>query len=233
MKISLVVPAYNEEKRIKNMLLSYLSYFEQHYKDYEIIIVCDGSDLTAEVARKTVKGNKRVKILEFNKKLGKGGGIIEGFKKAEGNIIGYVDADESISPYDFNNLIKELKYYDCAIPSRRIEGTKILVSQPLARRVASKGFNILVRLLFNLHIKDTQCGAKVLRKKVIKKLIPILYHRGMVSDLELLWKLKMNNYSIKECPITWKHQEGSKFSLKMMIPNVFISTIKIRLGLER
>jgi glycosyltransferase involved in cell wall biosynthesis len=230
MKISLVIPAYNEEKRIKNMLLSYLSYFKRHYKDYEIIVVCDGSDLTADVARKTVKGNNRVKILEFKKKLGKGGGIIEGFKKADGDIIGFSDADESVSPEDFNNIVKKTQNYDCAIGSRRIKGAKIIKKQPLKRRVASRAFNILVNMLFRLDIKDTQCGVKVFNKNAIKSILPDLISRGFEFDVELLWRTKKNGYKIKEFPIVWKHTEGSSFSL-WNGPRMLCSLLKIRLTL--
>lgn len=89
-------------------------------------------------------------------------------------------------------------------------------------------FNILVNLLFGLGIRDTQCGAKVFKREVLDLLLPVFKTRGFEFDVELLWRIKNADFKIKEVPITWKHEEGSTFSLKYS-SMMFLSLLRIRL----
>lgn len=222
--ISLVVPAYNEEKRIYTMLSQYCSYFP----DYEIIVVCDGTDNTPNIVKSMSESNTNIKLLHFNKRLGKGGAIREGFNIANGEIVGFVDADESVKPSEIASMIDRLYNVDGVIASRRLNESKIIVKQPLKRRITSKSFNVLVRLMFNLPFKDTQCGAKVFKKEAIDLILDKLVANGFEFDVDLLWKLKKNGCTIVEYPIEWGHSEGSSFSLKNA-PNMLMSLIKVRL----
>ncbi|MDO9518202.1 MAG: glycosyltransferase family 2 protein [Methanosarcinaceae archaeon] len=222
--VSLVIPAYNEEKRIATMLSQYCN----HFPDSEIIVVCDGTDNTLNIVRSLTKNNTNIKLLHFNDRVGKGGAIIEGFKVASGDIIGFVDADDSIKPSQVVAMIDKLSNADGVIASRHLNDSKIIVKQPLERRVASKCFNIFVRLMFNFPFKDTQCGAKVFKKEAIAGILNELVTTGFEFDVDLLWKLKKNGYTIVEYPIEWSHSEGSGFSLKSA-PKMFISLIRVRL----
>ena len=222
--VSLVVPAYNEEKRIATMLSQYCSYFP----DSEIIVVCDGADNTQNIVKSLSKDNKNIKLLHFNNRVGKGGAIIEGFKIATGDIIGFVDADESVKPSQVIAMIDELSSADGMIASRHLNDSKIIVKQPLKRRFASKCFNLFVRLVFGLPFKDTQCGAKIFKKEAIAGILSELVSTGFEFDVELLWKLKKNGYKIVEYPIEWSHSEGSGFSLKSA-PSMIMSLIGIQL----
>ncbi len=224
--ISIIVPAYNEEKRIKDMLDLYTNYFFPRYPDSEFLVVCDGNDGTAAIVQNMAQ-ERRIVIMEYGNRLGKGGAIMEGFRKARGNTIAFVDADESVSPRDLEKIIYELKTEDCAIGSRRIQGSNITVRQPLKRVISSKVFNTLVNLLFNLDIRDTQCGAKAFRKEVITKVLPSMRLNGFEFDVELLWRLKSMGCRIKEVPIQWQHSEYSRFSLKNA-PSMFMNLLKIR-----
>jgi len=218
---SLIIPCYNEEKRIIPVINNFLNSFS----DIEIIIVNNGStDKTADLVRDL---NNKVRLLDFKEKLGKGGAIIKGFKAAKGEFVGFSDADQSVMPDDFKKLIKYLKFYDCAIGSRRIKGANITVKQSLKRRISSRMFNIIVNLMFDLKIKDTQCGAKVFKKEVIKKIIPELRIKGFAFDIDLLYNIKISGYKIKEVPVDWKHQYGSKFSLGNA-PKMFLSLLRLR-----
>jgi len=229
MKISLVIPAHNEEKRIKKVLELYISYFSKNYSEYEIIVICDGYDDTAKIVRNISNKNNYINLFKFTTKLGKGGGIIEGFKRVTGEIIGFIDADGSVNPSDFGKLITELEKVDCAIASRRLFESKITKKHPLKRRVSSRVFNILVNIMFGLGIKDTQCGAKVFKKDVIKKVLPKIKSRGFEFDVELLWRIKREGFLIKEVPIEWQHKDGSTFSLKYA-PEMFVNLLKRRFG---
>ena len=220
--LSLIIPAYNEEKRIIPVINNFLNSFS----DIELIIVNNGSmDNTTDLI-KNYKTSK-VRLLDFKEKLGKGGAIIEGMKIAKGEFIGFSDADQAVMPEDFKKLIKYLKFYDCAIGSRRIKGADIKIKQSLKRRLSSRIFNVIVNLIFNLKIKDTQCGAKVFRRKTIEKILPRLKIKDFAFDIDLLYNLKILGYKIKELPVNWKHQEGSKFSLTNA-PRMFLSLLRLR-----
>ena len=222
MKISIVIPAYNGENRIKTILSKYSNHFQ------EIILVCDGIDSTANIVRKLSEKNPNINLLHFNAKLGKGGAIIEGFKAAKGDRIGFVDADESVELGDVKRMFDALSDVDGVIASRRLKDSKILVKQPLKRRFVSRIFNILVRIIFRLPFCDTQCGAKVFKKEAIKDVLDELKTKGFEFDVELLWRLKKKGYKVVEFPITWKHSEGSSFSLSNA-PKMFFSLLKVRL----
>ena len=224
MHLSVIIPAYNEEKRIIPVINNFLDSFS----DIEIIIVNNGSmDNTTNLINRNYKNNKRIKLLDFKEKLGKGGAIIEGMKIAKGEFMGFSDADQAVMPEDFKKLIKYLKFYDCAVGSRRVKGADIKLKQSLKRRISSRIFNIIVNLIFNLKIKDTQCGAKVFRKNVIEKILPKLKIKDFAFDIDLLYNAKLLGYKIKEVPVNWKHQEGSKFSLTNA-PRMFLSLLRLR-----
>jgi glycosyltransferase involved in cell wall biosynthesis len=224
MKISIVIPAYNEENRINAVLSKY----SNHFQDQEIILVCDGIDNTPNIVKKASERYPEIKQLNFKERLGKGGAIIEGFKAAKGDRIGFVDADESIEQGDVKRMLDALSDVDGVIASRRLKSSKILVKQPLKRRFASKMFNILVRMIFGLPFKDTQCGTKFFKKEVIKDILDELKTKRFEFDVELLWRLKKKGYKVIEFPVTWKHAEGSSFSLSNA-PKMFLSLLKVRL----
>ena len=224
--ISLVIPACNEEKRIRGVLIDYQAFAGQNYSNYELLVVCDGcTDRTPEIVKEFCKQNPRIKLLEFPRKLGKGGGVLEGFKVAKGDLIGFIDADGSISPSDFDRLVRALEKVDCAIASRYVEGSRILIQQPLVRRVASRVFNLFVRAMFGLQFRDTQCGAKVMKKEALEGVIPKMISRGYEFDVELLWRIKKCGYNIKEVSITWKHERGG-FGLKYA-PQMFFNLLRV------
>src|SRR3989344_9034922 len=164
MKLSIVIPAYNEEKRIGQTLKDYTSFFNKIKISYEIFVVLNGCrDNTLGVVKELSKKNKVITYLDIKEAIGKGGAITQGFKAAKGDLIGFVDADGSTSPQAFNDLIENIGEYDGIIASRWIRGAKISYKQPFLKRFGSRGFNFLVRLLFNLRFKDTQCGAKLFK----------------------------------------------------------------------
>lgn len=229
MKISIVIPAYNEEKRIKNTLLDYDQFLKNYLNDFEINVVCDGYDQTSAIVKNLAENNNRIKLLEFEHRLGKGGGLIEGFKHSTGEIIGFTDADGATAPSEYQKLIESvMKGIDVAIGSRRVKGAKITVHQSVDRELASKMFNILIGILFNLDIRDTQCGAKVFKRDVIEKILPKLITRGFEIDVELLWRAKKENYKLIEIPIVWEHKEEATFNFKF-IPNMLIGLLKLRI----
>lgn len=221
---SIIIPAYNEADRIRSVLKSYAAELPRQ----EIIVVFDGQDNTPDIVEDMAKDCPGIRLLTFHERLGKGGAIIEGFKAARGDKIGFADADESVSPRDLKGMFETLGEVDGVIASRRLATSKIMIKQPFKRRLASKGFNMLVRTLFGLPFKDTQCGAKVFMRRAICDIIDELETRGFEIDVEILWRLRNKGYRVAEYPITWSHSEGSKFKLSHSYA-MFSSLIKIRI----
>lgn len=188
------------------------------------------TDNTPKIVREFSLGKSNVKILEFPKRLGKGGGVKEAFKIANGEIVGFTDADDSTPAKEFLKLIKEIERgYDVALGSRWLKDSNVLVPQPLYRRFLSRGFNLLVRALFGLNIRDTQCGAKVFRKEVIDTLLPHLRVNGFAFDVELLYLAKKYDFKLKEVPIEWHNDEDSKLNAKKVVPKMFIELVRLRI----
>jgi glycosyltransferase involved in cell wall biosynthesis len=108
--------------------------------------------------------------LEFGHRFGKGGALVEGFKAARGKHVGFTDADKAVSPDEFYKLVEKLRFSEAegVIGSRRVKGAKILKKQPLLRRLASNLFNLFVRKMCGFDYKDTQCGAKVFKKRFLQ-----------------------------------------------------------------
>jgi len=229
-KLSIVIPAYNEEKRIGRTLDNYLNFFSKKLKDFEIIVVLNGCiDNTLDIVKNFNKKNKKIKYLDFKEAIGKGGAIVEGFKKAKGNLIGFVDADLATKSDAFYGLVKNINDYDGIIASRWMKGSKINIKQPLLKRIGSRGFNFLVKLLFNLNFKDTQCGAKLFKKYVIKNILNDLKITRWAFDVNLLYSAKRKHYKIKEIPTEWNAVKASHFNLFRAIPEMFLGLVRLRL----
>jgi glycosyltransferase involved in cell wall biosynthesis len=205
MKYSLVVPAYNESHRIKN-LIGGLDKF-----DGEIIVVCDGStDDTVDILEEIIstKPQLDLKYIWSPARLGKGGAVSAGFESARYNYVGFVDADGSVSIKQVTDLVDFLSTikYDGIIGSRWMCKQ---TDQSIIRKLLSRSLNQITRRLFGLNFNDTQCGAKAFRKGAIFSVLP-LHSSGFEFDVEILYRLKQNGYDVLEFPIEWKNDPYSK-----------------------
>lgn len=229
--VSIVIPTCNAEKGIATTLEDYISYFSaEHHQDFEIIVVTNGCvDRTPKIVNEYSSKFPQVRSKEIEERIGKGGALMEGFKMACGDVIAFVDADESTSPEELHKLIKELGENVGAIASRWLPGSNILVKQALTRRIASRGFNLLVRLLFGLSFTDTQCGAKAFKRHAVEELLPRLRMTNFAFDVELLHGLNKSGYKVKEIPITWEEKQGSTLNLKKAIPAMFLAVVMLRI----
>lgn len=228
-KVSIIIPAYNEEKRIRSTLMSYAEFFDDP-NHYEIIVEMDGCvDKTAEIVSDLQRIYPHVHTLEFKERLGKGAGIVRGIHAAKGDIIGFSDADGSVSPEEFSKLIDTvIDGCDCAIASRRTNNS-IVEEQHLSRKFLGVSFNMIVRMLFLLPYKDTQCGAKVFRGNAIREVASEVRVNGFAFDINVLYLLKSNGYSIKEVGIKWKATLDSKVNLTRTPVKMFASVLWLRL----
>lgn len=221
---SLVIPAYNEEKRIAGLLDGVTQF------DGELIVICDGNDATADVVDGIAQKRPELAIrcLRFPLRLGKGGGVIAGLKAARAPLVGYVDADGSTEIDEMVRLFGHLKTSDAAIGSRWVPGSAPAVRQGLMRRLESRGFNLLIRVLFGLSFHDTQCGAKVFKKSAIDLVVPHLVSRGFEFDVELIWRLARAGCTITEVPVAWQNKGDSHVKKRDMI-RMLAGLIRIRL----
>lgn len=223
-QLSIIIPARNEVDRIAPTLKSYHSYFDQHVDGtFELVVVVNNSnDGTLALVEELAVSHPALRTLHFEAAIGKGGAVHEGFAAAEGQIIGFVDADGATPPGAFADLVRHLRDKPSlggAIASRWMPDSHVLTPQPLSRRVASRLFNRAVRGLFKLRFHDTQCGAKVFRREALIPLLARLENRGWLFDIELLIQLQGAGHRIEEVPTTWQDVEGSRFSMgRNLIP---------------
>ena len=228
----LLIPAYNEESRIEPVLRDYARYFQQHYQGtFKLVVVLNGCrDNTLGVVQRVGAEFPSIGWLEFKDPIGKGGALIEGLKLAPmGDLIGYVDADGATPPHAFLELVKRMDGFDCVIGSRWLPGAVLHQEQSHKRQFASRAFHFIVQILFWMNIRDTQCGAKVIRRTAVEKIHSSLRIADMAFDINLLYSLKHAGYRILEVPTEWTDKIGSKVTLGTTSLTMFLSVIRIRL----
>ena len=226
MHISIIIPAHNEERRIKETLLDYIKFFKSKKVNFEIYVILNGCVDNTLAVVKSIKF-KELKYRDYKEPIGKGGALIEGFKLAKGDLIAYTDADDATKPWQLYHLIENIGTYDSIIGSRWMIGS-VIQKQTFIRRFCSRGFNLLVRLFLNLQFYDTQCGAKVFKRKALYGVLESLKTKGWAFDVNILYYLKRRGYTIKEVPITWEDREGSNLKLRKAIPGMFIALLKLK-----
>ncbi|MGD0351293.1 MAG: glycosyltransferase [Verrucomicrobiota bacterium] len=228
----LLIPAYNEERRIEPVLRDYAEFFGRNYSgEFLIVVVLNGcTDNTLGVVRRVAAEFPSVHALEFREAIGKGGALIEGLKLAvHADLIGYVDADGATPPHAFLDLVRHIGEADCVIGSRWLPGAIIHQSQASHRQFASRVFHVIVQFFFRLNIRDTQCGAKVMKRAVVEKIHPYLRIADMAFDINLLVSIRRAGFRILEVPTEWTDQAGSKVVLFHSSLTMFLSTLRVRL----
>ena len=228
----LLIPAYNEERRIEPVLRDYGRYFQEHYHGkFQLIVVLNGcKDNTLGVVQRVANDFPAISALEFPEAIGKGGALIEGLKLAPlADLIGYVDADGATPPRAFHDLVKHIGGVDCVIGSRWLPGAVLHVEQSGRRQFMSRGFHLIVQGLFRMNLHDTQCGAKVMRREAVEKIHSSLRIADMAFDINLLYALKRAGYHTREVPTEWTDKIGSKVTVVGTSLVMFLSVVRIRL----
>jgi len=231
MKLSIVVPAYNEEARIGKMLEAYLPYFSERYPgNYEVIVsINHSSDSTEQVVRALMPQYSELRIMVDPNPIGKGGAILVGGAIAQGDWIGFVDADGSTPPSAFHDLLEQIGDAGLIIASRRLPDAQVSPHQPWTRRVASRIFNGLVRFLFKLKITDTQCGAKLMSAEAWRAIVPYIGLTHWAFDVDMLFQTRRARYPIKEIPTIWSDVTGSKVEIGRASFQMFLAISRLRL----
>jgi glycosyltransferase involved in cell wall biosynthesis len=220
MKLSIVIPAYNEENRIERTLRTYHQFFTEKNMPFELVVVLNGcKDNTigvVERVRKDLVTNSMV-IIDLPQ-AGKGLAIKAGFADAltrNNDLIGFVDADMATRPEAYYDLIANIGDNDGIIASRYMPGAQISPPRPAYKRYGSKLiYEPLLWLLFGLSYYDFQCGAKLFKRHVLEVVNPQLTVTQWGFDAELLYLCKKNNFTVIEIPTIWEDQAESKLTLK-------------------
>ncbi len=232
MHLSVIVPAYNEEKRLPKTLEEIDKYLSGQSYDYEIVVINDGSkDKTAEAVKNSISKIKNLKIIDNKENHGKGYVVRQGMLEAKGDYRVFTDADNSTSIDQVEKMWPSFKEgYDLVIGSRDIKGAVIAVPQPWYRQMLGEVFNLVVQTIAGLFgIWDTQCGFKGLTKKAAEDIFPRCKIDRWAFDVEILVIAKKLRYKIKEVPIVWVNDPDSKVKLKGMV-KMLLEVLQIRIN---
>lgn len=228
MDISIIIPCYNEGKRIRSTLLEIDRFLKNNKKinNYEIICVDDGSiDKTRKIIIKVKEKIKNILLNPKRENIGKGYSVREGILIAKYSYVLFTDADLSTPISELNKFLPYMKDYDVAIASRNLRES--VVERSFWRKVFGRCFVFFINLLAGLKYRDTQCGFKLFRSDAAKDIFGLQKINGFAFDVEVLFLANKKSYKVIELPVTWIHSGESKVkviidSFKMMKDVIFI-----------
>jgi glycosyltransferase involved in cell wall biosynthesis len=230
--LSIVIPAYNEERRLPTTLCSILRYLKaSQWPSWEILVVDDGSkDGTARIGGQFQAEHDGVRLIENPGNCGKGYSVRHGVLEAEGEWILFTDADLSAPIEELDKLAAAVGAGRArvAIGSRAVDRSLILVHQSLFRETAGRIFNLLMRAATGLPFSDTQCGFKLFEREAARE----IFRRQRIDrwgfDAEVLFIARRLGYHTVEVPVRWSHSEGTKVSMGRDSLNMFVDLLRIR-----
>lgn len=233
MYLSVIIPAYNEEKKLPSTLREIDKYLRQQSYESEIIVVSDGStDRTVEVVKNLRTEIKNLRIVDFKENFGKGFGVYQGMLAANGKYRLFTDADNSTSIDQVEKMWPEFEAgFDIVIGSRDVKGAILDPPQPFQRRLTGEAFKLFRKIVVGLwELEDTQCGFKAFTKEVAGNIFPKCKINRFAFDPEMLIIAKKLGYKIKEIPVYWRNDLQSKVKFKSMV-KMGIDLLKIRWNL--
>jgi dolichyl-phosphate beta-glucosyltransferase len=228
--LSIIIPAFNEEKRLPDSLPKIIHFVRQQAYPIEVIVVDDGSsDRTAEVVRQFQKDASFISLLPVEHG-GKGHAVKAGMQQARGDYLFLCDSDLSM-PIDevAKFLPPALDSYDVAIASREIPGAR-RYGEPPYRHLMGRTFNLIVRLLAVPGVQDTQAGFKCFRRQAARQLFPLQTIKGWGFDVEVLFIARKRGLRIVEVPIHWYYMNRSRVRPVRDTYNMFREVLKVRLN---
>lgn len=227
-QLSIVIPVYNEEKRIPDTLKKIIEFFKNQKINYEILVVNDGSkDKTVEVCKPYE--NERIKVIDYKPNQGKGYAVRKGMLNAGGDIAVFSDADLSTPIEEIDKFLPYFKQgFDIVIGSRALKESNIKIHQPVYREWMGRVFNLFVQRFAIKGIKDTQCGFKAFTQNAAKKVFGLQQLNRFSFDVEALYIANKLGFRIKEVPVTWINDEASKVSAIKDSIKMFKDILKIK-----
>ena len=225
MKLSIIIPAYNEEDRIVHTLHESLAYLDRQPYDAEIRVISDGSsDQTGRVVRDFASGaNTRIYFHEYHPNRGKGYAVRYGMLKGVAEVVMFMDADYSV-PLSFVETGLDLidKGCDIAIASRAMDGSEINHHQNRAREWSARIYTLIQNRYLGIHYADTQCGFKLFRKHAAQALFAKQRLNSVIFDPEILWLAKGAGFTVGQFPVQWTHQEDSRIQYDSLRKSLFV-----------
>jgi glycosyltransferase involved in cell wall biosynthesis len=213
LKLSVIVPAYQEGARIRANLLRLVGELDAMCTSYEVIVVSDGSTDDTVAEARSVE-SPRVTVLSYAVNMGKGHALSCGVRQVSGELVTFIDADMELNPKEIRTFVNLLESggHDVVVGSKRHRQSR--VEYPLFRRLQSMAYQLLVRVLFSLRVRDTQTGLKLFRREVLAEAVPLLAVKRFAFDLELLVVAHHLGYRrIVEAPIELDFQFESSVRL--------------------
>lgn len=209
--VEIVIPIYNEEEELERSISKLHSFVKKNLSLYNWhITIADNAsiDKSLAVAKKLSQRLPGVGFIHLDQK-GRGRAVKRAWKESKANILAYMDVDLSTDLNDLLPLIRSLeRNYDIAIGSRLLSKSQV-INRPIKREILSRGYNILIKLFFQIHFSDAQCGFKAITKKVAKKLLPYIKDNAWFFDSELLIVGEKLGFKIYEEPVRWVDNPGS------------------------
>lgn len=213
--LSIIVPAYNEERRLPTTLAALADYVRSVRLDVEIVVVDNGSqDGTSARVMEAAADVPFIRLIRSPVNSGKGGAILSGMRSVRKEAVLYTDADLSTPIGELDRLWERYDAgYDVVIASRRMKDSRITRPQPVRRRIAGRVFNGLVRLLCVRGYADTQCGFKLFRRTALDAILPRLRTSGFAIDVEILLRARERGLRVAEVGVAWNDSPGSRVRL--------------------
>jgi dolichyl-phosphate beta-glucosyltransferase len=230
--ISLIIPAYNEERRIGKSLEQIFQFCNAQALPYEIIVVDDGSvDGTVPLIRERFGGHSQLRITRQPARAGKGAALQRGMLEGRGDYIFFTDADLSVPIATLPALLTELRQgFDIAIGSRRAPGAKIEVHQPFLRESMGRVFTLLSNRVLGMRYRDVTCGFKGFRSEAARELFSRQRLHNWSFDSEILFIARLKGYRVAEIPVSWRNDEGTKVRLWKDVATSFLGLLQIRVN---
>jgi len=211
-RLSLIIPAYNEEQRLVPHLAQVLDYLRREFPDFELIIVDDGSaDQTAQLVQAALVAEARAQLISYQPNRGKGYAVRAGVLASQGEAVVFLDADLSTPVEEIPRALEALRTAQVVVGSRSLPTSDIRVRPPLYRRLATAIFDMVKHLMVGLwNLSDTQCGFKAFRGSVARQLFAQGKIDRFMFDVEILYLAERAGLRIREIPVQWADAAGSK-----------------------
>lgn len=232
MDLSVIIPAYNEERRLGGTIDKVFSYLQTKPISFEVVVVDDGSqDGTAQVVREKQTSYPNLTLLPNEKNQGKGRAVRQGVLAARGAEVLFSDADLSAPIEEYEKLSPKLKEgYSIVIASRELKESQIKQQHSKHRKTLRKIFNFCVKALTGVGFQDTQCGFKLFTREAVQIIFPKLQVARYAFDVEVLWLANRLNVRACEVPVRWVHKPASQINVLRDGARMFWDIVQIRLN---
>lgn len=233
-QLSLVIPAFNEARRLPPSLDDAMRFLEARAEPFEVILVDDGStDGTLELIHDWSARHPAIRVVHYQPNRGKGRALAEGVAASRGARVLISDADFSTPITDLDRLEAafgpEPGRVQVAIGSRARPGAHIEVAQPLYRVLGGRAVNLVIQALLLPGLWDTQCGFKLFEGEAARRAFAQLSCEGFAWDVDVLWSIRRGGGRVVEVPVTWRHKEDSRVAPFRHALEIIGDVIRLRL----